>query len=252
MYRSCRHTGRGSSSPAGHDPARGSTHRCSGRWVGKLAKRGGLMNSTVTANGSHSEPRRACALPRIGLLTARGCLREGNWPVYAGDAATIHAIFEAGGSPIIIPTLPIVLGDYDPFGVLTDEDAFDDVFSVLWPTICSLDGLVLAGGGDVYSCFYGQVMHPQAGPPDLWRDLWERYFALAAWRLQMPTLGICRGMHVMNMVRGGGLVQDIRVAWPKTMPPLLRHQAKGRSSASHCAEHPLTIHPKSRLARLLH
>ncbi len=190
--------------------------------------------------------------PRIGLLSTSGCLRDGGWPVYAGDAATVHAIFEAGGSPVLIPTLPIVLGGYDPFAILTDEDGFDDVFSVLWQTICSLDGLALAGGGDVYSCFYGQVVHPQAGPPDLWRDLWERYFALAARRLQMPTLGIGRGMHVMNMACGGGLVQDIRAQWPKkTMPPLLRHQARGRRiSADNRVEHPVTIHPKSRLASI--
>ncbi len=188
--------------------------------------------------------------PRIGILSASGCMRDGGWPIYAGDAATVNAIFEAGGYPVIIPTLPLIQG-YDPFNILTDDDAFIEVFSVIWPMVRNLDGLVLAGGGDLYSCFYGHVVHPQTGTPELWRDVWERYFALAAWILCIPTLGICRGMQVMNVVRGGGLIQDIRAQWSKKMPPLVPHLAKGRISADNWVEHPVTIHPKSRLASIL-
>src|SRR5947207_1721760 len=89
--------------------------------------------------------------PRIGILSSSGCLRDGGWPIYAGDAATIHAIFEAGGYPVIIPTLPLIQG-YDPFNILTDDDAFEEVFSIIWPMLRNLDGLLLAGGGDLYSC----------------------------------------------------------------------------------------------------
>ncbi|MBA2284929.1 MAG: gamma-glutamyl-gamma-aminobutyrate hydrolase family protein [Ktedonobacteraceae bacterium] len=188
--------------------------------------------------------------PRIGLLSSSGCMRDGGWPVYAGDAATVNAIFEAGGDPIVMPTLPLMQG-YDPLDILTDDDAFEEVFRIVWPLVRNLDGLVLTGGGDLYSCLYGHPLHPQTDTPELWRDIWERYFALLAWILCIPTLGICRGMQVMNAVRGGGLFQDIRSQWPKNMPPLVPHRARGRISADNWVEHPIAIHPKSRLARLV-
>lgn len=188
--------------------------------------------------------------PRIGILSSSACTRDGGWPIYAGDASAVNAVFEAGGYPVILPTLPIMQG-YDPFNILTDDDAFDEVFGVVWPLIRNLDGLLLAGGGDLYSCLYGQALHPQAGTPELWRDVWERYFALAAWVLCLPTLGICRGMQTMNAVRGGGLYQDLRTQWPKNMPPLVPHRARGRISADNWVEHPVIIHPKSKLAGII-
>jgi putative glutamine amidotransferase len=188
--------------------------------------------------------------PRIGVISSSGCMRDGGWPVYAGDAATVNAIFETGGSPVVIPTLPILQG-CDPFDILSDDDAFAEVFRVVWPIVRNLDGLVLAGGGDCYSCLYGDVPHPQTQPPELWRDIWERYCALLAWLLCVPTLGICRGMQVMNVVRGGGLYQDIHSQWPRQMPPPVPHRARGRITADNWVEHPIAVHPRSRLARLL-
>jgi len=190
------------------------------------------------------------ARPRIGILSSGGCLREGGWPVYAGDAATVNAVFEAGGYPIIIPVLPLAQG-YDPFNILADDDAFEEVFAIVWQTIRDLDGILLAGGGDVYSCLYGQEMHPQAGAPEGWRDLWERYFALAAWHLALPTLGICRGMQVMNVALGGSLMQDVESHWPRSMPPLLSHRAPGRIRADRWARHPVALNPRSRLAAMV-
>ena len=189
--------------------------------------------------------------PRIGVLAAGGTLRDGGWPVYGSDAPTVHAILEAGGLPCPIPALPLLEG-YDPMQIKSDEHTFALVFDVFWPVVRSLDGLILCGGGDLSACLYGKPPHPQAETPDLWRDAWERYLVLLSWVLCLPTLGICRGMQIMNVALGGTLYQDLRTEWPKDRPGLLRHRAKGRVSSSNWVTHPVQLtHPDSRLARAL-
>jgi putative glutamine amidotransferase len=186
--------------------------------------------------------------PRIGILAPRGYARDGGWPVYAGDAPTTAAILEAGGFPTLIPALPLIEG-CDPYHLLSDERAFRLLFGLIWPVIRELDGLILTGGGDLYSCLYGQSPHPQTEDPEVWRDVWEYYVTLLAWLLCIPTLGICRGMQLMNVVLGGTLYQDLQAQWPKELPPLVRHRARGRVSSTNWSTHPIRLHrPESRLA----
>ena len=144
--------------------------------------------------------------PYIGIMAAGGTLRDGGWPIYGGDAPTAHAILEAGGFPSIIPPLPFLEG-YDPSYLLRDDHTFALYFDVLWPVVRHLDGLVFSGGGDLSASLYEQQPHPQTETPDLWRDMWERHLALLGWLLCIPTLGICRGMHLMNVVLGGTMYQ---------------------------------------------
>ena len=187
--------------------------------------------------------------PRIGILAASGVLRDGCWPVYGGDAPTTHAILEAGGLPCLIPALPLLEG-YDPLQLLRDDHTSALCFEVLWPVVRELDGLVFAGGGDLSACLYGQQPHPQTASPDGWRDVWERSLALLSWVLCLPTLGICRGLQLMNVALGGTLYQDLRAQWPKDHPRLLRHQARGRVSSSNWVSHPVQItRSDSRLAQ---
>jgi putative glutamine amidotransferase len=189
-----------------------------------------------------------CDRPRIVILAASGILRDGGWPVYGGDAPTVHAILEAGGFPYLIPALPLLEG-YDPSRLLVDDHTFALLFEVLWPLVRDLDGLVFTGGGDLYACLYGQQPHPQAEAPDVWRDVWERYLARLAWLLCIPTLGICRGMQLMNVALGGTIYQDLRAEWPKERLPLVRHRARGRVSSSNWVTHPVQLgRPDSRLA----
>jgi putative glutamine amidotransferase len=186
--------------------------------------------------------------PRIGILAGRSTLRDGGWPAYSGDAPTVHAVLEAGGLSCLIPTLPLIEG-YDPLQLLCDDRTFALFFGVLWPMMRELDGLILTGGGDLSSCLYGKPPHPQTEAFDAWRDVWERYIALLSWLLCIPTLGICRGMQLMNVALGGSLYQDLRAQWPKDRPTLLRHRARGRVSSANWVSHPVhVLQPDSRLA----
>jgi gamma-glutamyl-gamma-aminobutyrate hydrolase PuuD len=109
-------------------------------------------------------------------------------------------------------------------------------------------GLCLAGGGDLYSPLYGQAMHPTTEEPEPWRDLWERYLMLIGWILRWPVFGICRGMQQANVVRGGGLYQDIRTQWPwdEDVPSPQQHRAGGAVAADNWATHVISLHPQSR------
>jgi putative glutamine amidotransferase len=99
------------------------------------------------------------------------------------------AVAAAGGLPIAIPLdLP--------------EDTLIDLYT-------RLDGLLLAGGGDIDPAHYGEEPHPALGGVDQARDHVD--LILARWALQdgKPLLGICRGIQTLNVAAGGTLYQDV-------------------------------------------
>jgi len=101
----------------------------------------------------------------------------------------VHAVEQAGGVPILIP-------------VLNDISELDTLLP-------RLDGLLLPGGLDVHPSLYGEEPHPLLTALDQQVD--EMEFALARWALKedIPTLGICRGMQLLNVALGGSLYQDL-------------------------------------------
>lgn len=76
-------------------------------------------------------------------------------------------------------------------------------------TVARLDALVIAGGPDVEPVRYGAVTGPRTGPPDRARDAWELALIDAALAADVPLLGICRGMQLLNVALGGTLVQHL-------------------------------------------
>jgi gamma-glutamyl-gamma-aminobutyrate hydrolase PuuD len=75
--------------------------------------------------------------------------------------------------------------------------------------IRSVDGLLLAGGGDVLPSIYGEAAHPTYSAAEPGRDDYELELARRAVEADLPLLAICRGIQVLNVARGGSLVQDI-------------------------------------------
>ena len=72
-----------------------------------------------------------------------------------------------------------------------------------------LDGVLLTGGGDVDPAHYKAVPHPKTEPPDNVRDGFELELVRLALESNVPVLGVCRGLQVMNVAAGGTLIQDI-------------------------------------------
>ncbi|MFJ1810476.1 MULTISPECIES: gamma-glutamyl-gamma-aminobutyrate hydrolase family protein [unclassified Streptomyces] len=75
--------------------------------------------------------------------------------------------------------------------------------------VARLDGLVIAGGPDVEPVRYGAEPEPRTGPPARERDAWELALIEAALAAEVPLLGICRGMQLLNVALGGTLTQHI-------------------------------------------
>ena len=73
-----------------------------------------------------------------------------------------------------------------------------------------IDGVLLCGGADIDPALYGEtVVHPEVYDVDELQD--EADLSLAAYCFEhgVPTLAVCRGLHVVNVLRGGSLVQHM-------------------------------------------
>ena len=128
--------------------------------------------------------------PLIGLSTYREQARWGVWDQPADLLPTSYAdaVARAGGVPVLLPPAP-------------DADAA--------AVAARLDGLVVTGGADVDPSRYGASPHPRTVSWRTDRDAWELALLDAADTRGLPVLGICRGMQVMAVHRGGSLDQHL-------------------------------------------
>jgi len=114
-------------------------------------------------------------------------------------------------------------------------------------SLAALDGcagLLLTGGDDIEPARYGQSPHPATDAPDPDRDAFELAAIAHASASGVPTLAICRGLQVLNVARGGTLVQDI----PSDRPSPVVHVD---DATPQTLAHPLAVMPGTRLARIL-
>ena len=110
--------------------------------------------------------------------------------------------------------------------------------------IRSADALLLPGGGDVDPALYGESRHSTFDPPEAGRDEFEIELARRAREIDMPILAICRGLQLLNVARGGSLIQDI----PDQVPGALGHAKREPADA---IAHEIRVDRSSRLAQLL-
>lgn len=138
--------------------------------------------------------------------------------------AYVNAVIKAGGIPVLIP-------------LNTNEYQLDYILS-------RIDGLVMSGGGDIDASFFNQDLHPTVTDADPVRDIYDIQLVRLAQKKQMPVLGICRGMQVMNIALGGNLIQDI----PSLAPSGIIHsQQEPREIGTHV----VTIDEDSRLYSII-
>lgn len=163
--------------------------------------------------------------PVIGICTALALARWGVWERQAALLATsyINAIHRAGGLAVMIP----------PDGAF--EQSPDEMLDLL-------DGLILAGGNDIDPAVYGADPHPETHHTVPERDASEVGLARRAVELDIPLLGICRGMQLINVALGGTLSQHL--------PEELGHEEHRRTPGSFDnADHDVRLVPGSLAAR---
>lgn len=150
------------------------------------------MTTAVTAQ-TRPTPNHPSAPPLIGLSTYRENAAWGVWrqPADLLPANYADAVAAAGGVPILLPPAP---GD--------DVAAASVVVS-------RLDGLIISGGADVEPTRYRADADPHTTACRPERDAWELALLDAADAIDLPVLGICRGMQLMAIRAGGSLVQHV-------------------------------------------
>lgn len=105
-----------------------------------------------------------------------------------------------------------------------------------------LDGLLLPGGGDIDPSVYGQLTHPAVSWVDTERDLAEVALTRAALAEDIPVLGVCRGLQVLNVALNGTLIQHI----PDVHPGLNHNDVQAWNRPVHAVH----VKPDSKIASM--
>jgi putative glutamine amidotransferase len=162
------------------------------------------------------------ARPIVGITTYVTQAQWGYWDVEAAlvPATYVQAITRAGGRPVLIPP---------------SEDGIDE-------TLDAVDGLLFSGGSDLDPELYDQEPHEETFGVVPQRDRAELALLESALARDMPVLAVCRGSQVLNIARGGDLVQHL---------PDVVGDEKHKHTPGTFADHDVTLEPDTRIAALL-
>jgi putative glutamine amidotransferase len=160
--------------------------------------------------------------PLIGITTYA---TDASWGVWRLPAALIpldyvDAVERAGGRALLVPP---------------NEDGAEE-------TLDALDGIVFTGGADVDPALYGAEAHPETDAPERRRDAGEMALLRAALERDLPTLAVCRGAQLLNVARGGDLVQHL--------PERVGHD-EHKETPGVFSVHPVDVRAGTRLESLL-
>jgi putative glutamine amidotransferase len=160
--------------------------------------------------------------PIIGITSYAEQARWGVWDAPAAliPMAYVRAVERAGGRPLLVPP---------------SEDAIEE-------TLDALDGLLLSGGSDLDPELYGAELHPETNGVKPERDRAELALLAAALERDMPVLAVCRGSQVLNVARGGDLVQHL---------PDVVGDERHKHTPGEFADHDVDLQAGTRLQRLL-
>jgi gamma-glutamyl-gamma-aminobutyrate hydrolase PuuD len=160
--------------------------------------------------------------PVIGITTYAEEATWGNWtePAAFVPLAYVRAVDRAGGRPLLLPPV---------------EDGIDE-------TLDALDAIIFSGGGDLDPETYGAEAHPETNEVSPERDSAELALLQAALSRDMPVLAVCRGSQLLNVARGGDLVQHL--------PEIVGHD-RHRHEHGVMADHDVQVETESRLGSIL-
>jgi gamma-glutamyl-gamma-aminobutyrate hydrolase PuuD len=159
--------------------------------------------------------------PVVGITTYLIRAAWAAWDLEAAliPASYVRAVERVGGSPLLVPPG-------------ADLDTTLDV----------VDGLVFSGGSDLDPELYGAEAHAETLGVIRERDDFELALMRAALERDVPTLAICRGSQVLNVVRGGDIEQHV----PDRIGSQVHREVPGVFSV-----HDVAVEPGSRLASIL-
>jgi putative glutamine amidotransferase len=169
--------------------------------------------------------------PVVGMATQTLQPIPGQAPLsYVMGQQYVRVIATGGAVPCIIPLLA------------DDERTLRAIFD-------RLDGLFLAGGVDIEPSGYGELRREWCGLTDPARDAVETKLLGWAADVELPVLGVCRGVQMINVAHGGTLMQDIA----REKPDAAKHDYFPQQGFHDRAlvAHPIRIESGTRLHALL-
>jgi putative glutamine amidotransferase len=162
------------------------------------------------------------ARPIVGITTYVVPAKWSYWELEAAlvPAEYVRAVEAAGARALLVPP---------------SADGVEE-------TLDAVDGLVFSGGADLDPSLYGQEAHPETFGVGKERDRAELALLEGALARDLPVLAICRGSQVLNVARGGDLVQHL---------PEVVGDEKHKHTPGAFSDHDVTLEEGTRLATIL-